>query len=45
MDKIRRTPWGVRKAEKLYIEKIKGGEYSISGATENISFAYKYLCD
>ena len=43
MDKIRRTHWGVRKAEELYIEKVKGARYSIDKILDTINFGYKYL--
>ncbi|MFL0197773.1 hypothetical protein ACJDU8_19710 [Clostridium sp. WILCCON 0269] len=43
MEKIRRTPWEVRKVEELYIEKVKCGKYSIDRAIDTINFGYKYL--
>ncbi|MFL0198827.1 hypothetical protein ACJDU8_25230 [Clostridium sp. WILCCON 0269] len=43
MEKIRRTPWGVKKAEELYIEKVKSAKYSVNKVIDTINFGYKYL--
>ncbi|MFL0198945.1 sigma factor-like helix-turn-helix DNA-binding protein, partial [Clostridium sp. WILCCON 0269] len=42
LEKMRKSPWGARKAEELYIQKREESSHSIHWAIETMNFADKY---
>lgn len=43
LSKIRRSPWGAKKAKEIYNQKKSRAAYSIPGIIESISFGQRYL--